>query len=157
MKGTHPWLCALAVTLFTGNSLQGNLFISEYLANPAGPDAPFEYVKLVAADNINFSVTPYSVVFANDGTANASGWIAGGNLTYGFSITSGSVARGDTVYVGGSGMAPTGTKLHMLNPTTTPGDRFGDINLNATGVLGNGGETPTASPSSTAASIRSRP
>ena len=53
------------------------LLISKILANPNGTDSPFEYVELVATRTINFSATPYSVVFSNNGTANANGWVAG--------------------------------------------------------------------------------
>ncbi len=112
------------------------LLISELLANPDGTDSPFEWVELVATKNIDFSVTPYSVVFVNNGIANTQGWKAGGQLTYGFSITSGSVTAGQVVYVGGSSMAPTGTKLRTINTGTTAGDGFGSPN--STGVLGNG-------------------
>jgi hypothetical protein len=113
------------------------LLISEIFTNPSGDDSPFEYVELIATQAINFSATPYSVVFANNGTANSNGWIAGGNITYGFSITSGSVNPGDVVYVGGSSMSPTGTKLRTINTGNTAGDRFG--NAATVGVLGNGG------------------
>jgi len=113
------------------------LVISEFLANPAGTDSPFEYVELVATKTIDFSVTPYSVVFTNNGTATASGWIAGGGITYGFDISTGIVNQGDVVYVGGSTMVPTGTKLRVINTGTTNGDGFG--NFNTGGVLGNGG------------------
>ncbi|HQW81448.1 MAG TPA: Calx-beta domain-containing protein [Pseudomonadota bacterium] len=114
------------------------MVISEYLANPSGTDSPFEYVELVATRTIDFTVTPYTVVFSNNGTATANGWRAGAGLTYAFAITSGSVVAGDVVYVGGSSMVPTGTKLRTINTGTTAGD--GTIgNANATGVLGNGG------------------
>jgi hypothetical protein len=114
------------------------LVISEIFANPAGNDSPFEYVELVATQAIDFSTTPYSVVFTNNGSASAQGWVAGGALTYGFSITTGSVARGDVVYVGGSSMAPTGPKLRAIDTSASPGDRLGDP---AAGVLGNGGDS----------------
>lgn len=112
------------------------------LTNPAGTDSPFEYVELIATQTIDFSVTPYAVVFSNNGTAIASGWIAGGTLTYGFSITTGTVNAGDVVYVGGSSMIPTGTKLRTINTGTTAGDRFGSVNSG--GVLGNGGTNADA-------------
>jgi hypothetical protein len=113
------------------------LLISEYLANPNGTDSPFEFVELRATRTINFATTPYSVVVANNGTATANGWINGGAISYGFSITSGTVNSGDVVYVGGSSMAPTGVKLRTIDTGTTAGDRFG--NANASGVFGNGG------------------
>lgn len=135
-----PILLVLIV-LYTNTKAQG-LLLSEILANPAGSDSPFEYVELIATQPINFSSTPYAVVFSNNGTATASGWIAGGALTYGFSITSGSVNTGDVVYVGGSSMIPTGLKLRTINTGTNGGDQFG--NANATGVLGNGGANADA-------------
>src|SRR5687768_4529235 len=85
---------------------RAQLLISEYLANPSGTDSPFEFVELIATENIDFSLTPYSVVFGNNGTATANGWIQGADVTYGFNITAGSVSPGDVVYVGGSSMAP---------------------------------------------------
>ena len=113
------------------------LLISEFLPNPAGTDSPFEFVELRATRAIDFSATPYSVVFNNNGTANANGWIAGGTLSYGFSITTGSVGAGDVVYVGGSSMIATGPKLRVINTGTTAGDGFGSAAT--AGVLGNGG------------------
>jgi hypothetical protein len=113
------------------------LIISEILPNPSGTDSPFEYVELVATRNIDFSVTPYSVVWSNNGTATTSGWINGGTISYGFSINSGTVTTGQVVYVGGTSMTPTGTKLRVLNTATDPGDGFGTAASG--GVLGNGG------------------
>lgn len=114
------------------------LLVSEILANPAGSDLAQEYVEFVATRTIDFAITPYSVVFTNNGTATANGWVQGGGITYGFAIASGSVVAGDVVYVGGSGMAPTGAKLRVIDVTTTAGDRFGSSSATG-GVLGNGG------------------
>jgi hypothetical protein len=113
------------------------LLISEVLPNPGGTDSPFEFVELRATRTINFAATPYSLVVNNNGTANANGWIAGGGLTYGFNITTGTVNAGDVVYVGGSSMIATGPKLRTINTGTTAGDSFG--NAAAGGVFGNGG------------------
>lgn len=113
------------------------LLISEILANPNSTDSPFEYVELIATQTIDFSVNNYSIVFSNNGTATTNGWIAGGSITYGFNITTGIVNPGDVVYVGGSLMTPTGTKLRTINTATSGGDGFG--NANSSGVLGNGG------------------
>lgn len=113
------------------------LLISEIFSNPNGNDSPFEFVELVATKDINFSVTPYTVIFSNNGTATTDGWIEGGQITYAFSITTGTVTAGQVVYVGGSSMVATGTQLRVLN-TSLGGD--GGIGTgNATGVLGNGG------------------
>ncbi len=112
------------------------LIISEILANPVGTDSPFEYVELVATKTIDFSLTPYSVVVTNN-SPTVQGWIAGGTITYGFDITTGIVNQGDVVYVGGSTMVPTGTKLRIINTGTTAGDGFGTAVTG--GVFGNGG------------------
>ena len=57
-------------------------------------------------------------------------------ITYGFNINNGTVQKGDVVYVGGSLMSPTGTKLRVISTGTAAGDAFG--NLAVGGVLGNG-------------------
>jgi hypothetical protein len=101
------------------------LLISEFLADPAGADAPFEWVELIATKNIDFGVTPYTIVVANNGTATTKGWRAGGVLSYAFQISSGVVTTGEVFYIGGSSMAPAGTKLRIINTTTTAGDGFG--------------------------------
>jgi hypothetical protein len=123
----------IAAPVFSQNP---GLVISEVLANPPSTDNSFEWVELVATQSIDFSVTPYSVVVCNNGTATANGWISGGTLSYGFNITTGTVSAGDVVYVGGSTMLPTGTKLRVIDVVTTAGDGFGNA---AGGVFGNGG------------------
>ena len=112
------------------------LLISEFMADPTGTDNSNEWVELIATRTIDFSVTPFSVVFANNGTATVNGWKAGAGITYGFNINSGSAQKGDVVYVGGSLMTTTGTKLRVISTGTVAGDAFG--NLAASGVLGNG-------------------
>jgi hypothetical protein len=97
------------------------LLISEIFSNPNGNDSPFEFVELVATKNIDFSVTPYTVIFNNNGSAGANGWVQGGQITYAFSITTGTVTAGQVVYVGGSSMVATGTQLRVLN-TSLGGD-----------------------------------
>lgn len=129
-------LLAFVFQAFASFSQNPGLVISEVFANPAGTDNAFEWVELVATQSIDFSVTPYSVVVCNNGTATTNGWIAGGGLSYGFNISTGTVNAGDVVYVGGSTMLPTGTKLRTINVVTTAGDGFGNA---AAGVFGNGG------------------
>ena len=118
------------------------LLISEIFTDPAGADAPFEWVELIATKNIDFGVTPYTVVVANNGTGTTKGWRAGGALTYAFQISTGQVIKGDVFYVGGSSMAPTGTKLRVINTSSTAGDGFG--NSSASGCFGNGGTNADA-------------
>ncbi|HET6224789.1 MAG TPA: ExeM/NucH family extracellular endonuclease [Bacteroidia bacterium] len=141
-KTTLTSLSIFLLVLFRLPTFSQELIISEMLANPNSTDSPFEYVELIATQPIDFSATPYAVVFSNNGNATANGWIAGGALTYGFSITSGTVNTGDVVYVGGSSMLPTGIKLRTINTGTMAGDRFG--NAATSGVLGNGGANADA-------------
>lgn len=146
MKKLHLLLLVLctAAASFAGlNRAEGQgLIISEVFANPAGTDGAQEFVELVATEYINFAATPYCVAFANNGTATINGWVAGGSLTYGYNITSGTVNAGDIVYVGGTDMAPVGPRLRQINNNTTSGDRFG--NPSTSGVLGNGGANSDA-------------
>jgi hypothetical protein len=139
-------LLIFAVSHLVLSSASGSVIISGFMANPTGTDSPYEYVQLVATSTINFSTTPYSVVVANNGTATSAGWNAGGGLTYGFTINSGTVTPGDVFYVGGNGKLVNGagssslatlTWLREINTGTTPGDGFGTAA--AGGVFGNGG------------------
>ncbi|MFM9029071.1 MAG: hypothetical protein ACKOQ6_13940, partial [Bacteroidota bacterium] len=121
------------------------LLLSEIFTNPAGDDSPYEWVELIATDNIDFAQKPYTIIVANNGKASTKGWMQGGaptptnNSTYAFHIDSGKVVPGEVFYVGGSLMAPTGKKLRVRNTATQPGDGgLGSPNLNS-GVLGNGG------------------
>jgi hypothetical protein len=114
------------------------LIISEFYQNPSGSDSPYEYIEFLATDDIDFSVTPFSIIVCNNGTATASGWLAGGPTTYAFEITTGTVSIGDVVYVGGTLMAPTGTILRAINTGVDGGDG-GIGNPNSGGVVGNGG------------------
>jgi len=122
----------------TAKAQNPGLVISEFFINPSGNDLNLEWVELIATSNIDFTATPYTVVVNNNGTATANGWIAGGGLSYGFQINTGSVTAGQVVYVGGSGMAPTGTRIRTIDVTTTAGDGFGSAAPTA-GVFGNGG------------------
>ncbi|MCX6257771.1 MAG: lamin tail domain-containing protein [Bacteroidia bacterium] len=136
--------CLLLITITQHSYCQ--ILISGFLANPASTDSPYEYVQLKATQAINFSTTNYCVVWCTNGNAIASGWVAGGSLTYGFNLTSGSVAAGDVFYVGGTGKRINGsgstdisgaTWIRTINTGTTAGDGFGTASSG--GVFGNGG------------------
>ncbi|WP_051568403.1 choice-of-anchor I family protein [Crocinitomix catalasitica] len=114
------------------------MLISEFYQNPDGDDSPYEYVELIATDDIDFSITPYTIIVSDNGDATANGWIEGSDVTYAFEISTGTVAVGDVVYVGGSLMAPTGTVLRAIDYAVENGDGgIGDANDG--GVFGNGG------------------
>ena len=65
----------------------------------------YEYAQLMATEAIDFSVNNYSVVFCRNPSATVTtienGWAAGGDRTYKFNLTSGTVAKGQYFYVGG--------------------------------------------------------
>jgi hypothetical protein len=126
--------------------MAAKLVISRYMANPAGTDSPYEYLQVIATEAIDFAATPYTVVWANDGTAIPNGWVSGAALTYGFSINSGTLSQAQVACVGGSGKLINGAAttdisaanwLKTINTGTTAGEGFGS--LNTSGVLGNGG------------------
>jgi hypothetical protein len=132
---------AITIIPLTGTPFQTStrgLLISEVHANPTGTDAPFEFVELIATKSIDFAVTPYTVIFNNNGTANANGWVAGAALSYAFQISTGTVTPGTVIYVGGSSMIPQTNRFRTINTATTGGDG-GIGNSNSSGMAGNGG------------------
>lgn len=120
------------------HSQNPGLVISEVYINPAGTDSCKEFVELIATKNINFSLTPYTIIVNNNGAATINGWVAGGSLSYAFEVNTGSVSTGDVVYVGGSCMAPTNNQIKVLNVKYVGGSG-GIGTANAAGVFGNGG------------------
>ena len=71
MKPKHLLIFVLSVIFLVLEFNKGfsQVFISGYMANPNGSDSSFEYVQLISTQDIDFSVTPYSVVWSNNGTA----------------------------------------------------------------------------------------
>ncbi len=91
-----------------GSSAQ-ELLISGFQSDPKGGDGGYEYVQMIATKDINFTATPYSIVFCNNaGTASSAnpldaGWATGGQRTIKWDITSGSVQKGKFFYFGFQG------------------------------------------------------
>lgn len=93
--------------LLTVSALAGKaqMIITGYMANPDGADGNYEYVQLMATENIDFAKANYSLITYYASTAATypeQGWAAGGDVTYKFELTSGTVKKGDVFYVGGS-------------------------------------------------------
>jgi len=91
-------------------SAKSQIIVTGYLADPIGTDAnatrACEYIQFKATQDINFALTPYSVVTCNNAGATgsnfpANGWATGGSKTYQFNISSGTVTKGSFFYVGG--------------------------------------------------------
>lgn len=94
------------------------IVISGYMADAEGGDGNYEYMQFLATRNINFAVTPYSVVVTNNAGAATpttvfpvKGWATGVDAvtgtgltarTYKFNLTSGTAAKGTYFYVGGA-------------------------------------------------------
>ncbi|WP_211999587.1 DUF5689 domain-containing protein [Chitinophaga sp. HK235] len=98
------------------------LVISGFVNDPISTDANYEYVQLLATQDIDFSVTPYCLVTNNNANASTptgfpvNGWATGGLRSYKINITSGKVAKGKFCYVGGT------TKMIMGDKTTVLSD-----------------------------------
>jgi hypothetical protein len=117
----------------------GTILVTGVMADPKGNDAANgavawynpstntmtvgggnEYIQLMAVEDIDFSVTPYSVITAysaSNATVPADGWVQGGTRSYKFNLTSGTVARGEFFYVGGTGKSLNGTTTSASNVT----------------------------------------
>jgi hypothetical protein len=81
-----------------------DLLITGFQSDPKGGDGGYEYVQMLATTDINFTATPYSIMFtSNPGTAISAtpldaGWATGGQRTIKWNITSGSVQKGKFFY-----------------------------------------------------------
>jgi hypothetical protein len=85
------------------------VIITGFMSDAKGGDGNYEYVQLMATQDIDFAATPYSMVFTNNANAStptgfpANGWATGGMRTYKMNLTSGKAARGTFFYIGGTG------------------------------------------------------
>ncbi|MCU7548304.1 DUF5689 domain-containing protein [Chitinophagaceae bacterium LB-8] len=127
------------------------VIITGFMSDVKGGDGNYEYVQLMATKDIDFSVTPYSVVFTNNANAStptgypSNGWATGGMRTFKFNLTSGSATKGTFFYIGGAGKTINGSGstsmsnsnwIRAFNYTTADGDGFG---TKTTGLLANSG------------------
>jgi hypothetical protein len=116
------------------------VLITGFISDVAGGDGNYEYMQFMATRDIDFSVTPFSVVVTNNANAStptgfpANGWATGGMRTYKMNLTSGTATRGSLFYVGGSTKLINGASstnissanwIRSYNYTTTDGDGFG--------------------------------
>lgn len=107
-----------------GSSAQ-ELLISGFQIDPKGGDGGYEYVQMLATKDIDFTATPYSIVFCvNSGTASSAtpldaGWATGGQRTIKWDITSGSVQKGKFFYFGFQGKKINGSDGTYSFPDNT--------------------------------------
>jgi hypothetical protein len=81
------------------------VIITGYLTDPNGTDGNYEYVQLMATQDIDFSVTSYALVACNNAGTNpapADGWAVGAARSYKLNLVTGKVSKGQFFYVGGS-------------------------------------------------------
>jgi len=127
------------------------IIITGFISDVKGGDGNYEYIQLMATKDINFAVTPYSVVVTNNANAStptgypANGWATGGMRTFKFNLSSGTAAKGTFFYVGGAGKTINGSGstsmstsnwIRAFNYTTTDGDGFG---TKTSGLFANSG------------------
>ena len=85
------------------------MVISGFLTDPAGTDANYEYIQLLATRDIDFSVENFTVITTNNAGASSpsgypvNGWATGDLRTYKIELKSGTVTKGTYFYVGGTG------------------------------------------------------
>lgn len=85
------------------------VIITGFISDVLGADGNYEYAQLMATQDLDFRQKPFSVIFCrNSGglepypsAAPQEGWATGGNRTYKFNLTRGTVAKGTFFYVGG--------------------------------------------------------
>lgn len=126
------------------------IVITGYLVDPSGSDANNEYIQLMATKDINFATNNFSLVTTNNAGANVptgfpvAGWATGGQRTYKFDITSGSVVKGQYFYVGGNktiwgaGSTDISSAFWVSRQyASVPGDAFGTPTSNLLANSGN--------------------
>ncbi len=85
------------------------VIITGFISDVLGGDGNYEYVQLMATQDLDFRQKSFSVIFCRNGgglepyagTAPEEGWATGGNRSYKFNLTRGTVAKGTFFYVGG--------------------------------------------------------
>ncbi len=127
------------------------VIITGFISDVSGTDGNFEYIQLMATQDINFATTPYSVVVTNNANASTptgfptNGWAMGGLRTYKMNLNTGTVTKGSFFYVGGTGKLINGTGstniaaanwIKAYNYTTTDGEGFG---TKTSGLFANSG------------------
>ncbi|WP_431213688.1 DUF5689 domain-containing protein [Puia sp. P3] len=125
--------------------------ITGFASDVKGADQPYEYVQLMATRDIDFSVTPFSVVILNNANAStpvgypSKGWATGDMRSFKLSCFSGFAAKGTFFYVGGSGKMINGAGstsmagsnwIRAFDYSKQGGDGFGRA---TTGLMANSG------------------
>lgn len=129
-----------------------DFIITGWNNDPMGTDANNEYIQFRATRDINFAVTPFSVVTTNNAGASTpttyplTGWALGDIRTYKFNLTTGTVLKGEFFYVGGSKKLINSTSstsiasakwIRSFDVSAVNGDGFGTKTSNLLANSGN--------------------
>jgi len=145
------------ITVLSSTVIRSPIVISGYIGDVQGTDLDGEYMQFLATQDIDFSVTPFSVVTHNTSSGYQptgvplQGWATGGTTgkrAYKFDLTSGTVNKGEYFYVGNSaklinGVGSTsmadGKWMVSRKTGSVPGDGIGavstDLFLNGTSAF----------------------
>ncbi|MFA6780177.1 MAG: hypothetical protein WCU80_10425, partial [Paludibacteraceae bacterium] len=148
----HIVLVLLFVVPYQFFSLHAHVLISSFLADPKGYDQTYEYVELLATEDVDFSKTPYTVVFCNNGTVlNPTGWLTGSTLTYAIEINEGVVRQGESFLIGGKDVRLNGSESADISSlrwivqidydSESGAGGIGLKRLPKVGLIGNGGSS----------------
>lgn len=112
--------------------------VTGFCADVQGGDGNYEYAQFMATQDLDFRQKPFAVIFGRNGgnlspdpnSAPVDGWAAGGDRTYKFNLTRGTVAKGTYFYVGGNKNINAGNSTSIANANwianklyvTEPGD-----------------------------------
>lgn len=133
------------ITVLSSTITQAAIVISGFVTDVEGTDLNGEYIQLLATRDIDFSVTPFSLVTNNNTSSYTptgfltNGWATGGLRNYKFDLKTGKAAKGTYFYVGntaklingvGSTSMAQGNWIVSKNYGGTPGDGFGTANTN---------------------------
>jgi hypothetical protein len=132
------------------------VIITGFLVNPSGSDVPQigdsrsysdnnvsftfkggqEYVQLMALQDIDFSQVPYSLVVGRYGDPMTDGWATGGQVSFKFDLTQGTVAAGTFFYVGEGQMVINGYSDQGLSTDISNANWIRNIDPNVDGTTG---------------------
>lgn len=145
------------ITILSSTVTRAAIVISGYIGDVEGSDLDGEYMQFLATRDIDFSITPFSVVTHNTSSGYQptgvplNGWATGGRRSYKFDLKAGSVKKGEYFYVGnsaklingqGSTSIAQGKWIVSRKTNVTPGDGIGDASsdlfLNGTSAFTDG-------------------
>ncbi|WP_199757028.1 DUF5689 domain-containing protein [Pedobacter sp. KBW06] len=136
-----------------------DIIITGFYPDPIeNPDTDHEYMQFMATRDIDFSVSPFSVVTTNNAGATnptgfpTQGWAtgtlatSGSSRTFKFNLTTGKVSKGEFFYVGGAGRKISGINstdissskwIRFFDYSKIKGDGFGRSTTNLLANSGN--------------------